>query len=105
VTSLIDLGHPEKDTELCEKISCPVEALTRETIKDYRGRFEAKVSEDTRKEIAFLLELLDRNGLFAFGKQAVKIADANDDYYSGYESEGDMYRPFAELYIERQSEV
>ena len=104
VTSLIDLAHPESSMRLCDKISFPVEPLSDQVIEAHRAAFKSKVPEETRKEIVFLLEMLDRNGLFAIGQEGARIAEDAEEY-GGYGSEGDMYKPFAELYIERQIEV
>lgn len=104
VISLIDLARPESCMKLCDRVSFPMEALSDQIIEAYRAAFKSKVPEETRKEVAFLLELLDRNGLFAIGKEGAKVAE-DAEGYDGYGSEGDMYKRFAELYIERQTEV
>lgn len=104
VTSLINLARPESSMKLCDKVSFPVEALSDQLIEAYRAAFKSTVPEETRKEIGFLLEVLDRNGLFAIGKEGAEVAE-DAEGYDGYESESDMYKPFAELYIERQTEV
>ncbi|KAF9128240.1 hypothetical protein BGX30_014410 [Mortierella sp. GBA39] len=99
VTSLIDLTRPESSMKLCDKVGIPVEALSDQAIEAYRAAFKSKVPEETRKEIVFLLEVLDKNGLSAIGQEGAKVAKGAEGY-DGYGSEGDMYKPFAELYIE-----